>query len=49
MRVRHWSKRQLKKARNKRSLSRAKKRGYVYGGYVVLQLDGFAKEGTDES
>ena len=32
--VKSWSNRQLKKARWKRSLSRAVKRETVYGGYV---------------
>ena len=34
--VKSWTTKQLKKARWKRSLERAKKRGPVYGGYVVF-------------
>ena len=36
MKAKSWTHRQLKKARWKRSLERAKKRGPVYGGYVTI-------------
>ena len=43
-----WPNRQLKKARWKRSLERAKKRGPIYGGYITftdeLSLSSFFTE-----
>lgn len=39
MKIKHWDKRKEKKARFKRSLARAKKRGMlIYGGFVPLNL-----------
>ena len=36
MKAKHWSQKQLKKARWKKSLQRAKKRGLVYGGFIKI-------------
>ena len=36
MKITQWDKRKEKKARFKKKLSRLKKRGCVYGGYVIL-------------
>lgn len=34
MKIKTWSQRKLKKARWKRSLQRAMKRGYIYHGFI---------------
>lgn len=38
-RTKCWTARQLKKARWKRSLERAKKRGPIYGGYIEMDSE----------
>jgi hypothetical protein len=48
MKARRWSQRQLKKARWKRSLQRAKKRGPVYGGFIRITDDFKITECTAE-
>ena len=37
--VKCWTAKKLKKARAKRSLERAKKRGPIYGGYICISDD----------